>query len=277
MTLGGRVMILAVASILTAPAATVFGQTQAPPAAPGASSPHRLFLRFVEDAALVPSYWLEGQARWQTNTGAFGADEGDASKANMLSATGVFAMNVAEDFEFGGRIGLAHRDPDEGSGETGLTDMDLWGKVSVATEPVAFTAGLLITAPTGSEDKFLGTGETNVEFFGGVRKTFSKVTLAGNLGMRINQDANFDELELEGQNSFLGGAAVLVEATRNVGLILEYAVESARYEGTGTDARLLGGFDWSVSEQFLVRGGVGGGLSNGASDFEMIASAAWLF
>jgi hypothetical protein len=277
MTLRGRVVTLAVASILAAPAAMALAQTQTPPAATGSSSSHRLFLRFVEDAALVPSYWLEGQARWQTNTGAFGADEGAASEANTLSATGVFAMNVAEDFEFGGRIGLAHRDPDDGSGETGLTDMDLWGKVSVATDPMAFSVGLLVTAPTGSEDKFLGTGETNVEFFGGVRKALGRVTLAGNLGMRINQDADFDEVELEGQNSLLGGAAVLVEATRNVGLILEYAVESARYEGTGTDARLLGGFDWSVSEQFLVRGGVAGGLSNGAPDVELIGSAAWLF
>jgi hypothetical protein len=263
--------------MLAAPAAVAFAQTQPPTGATGASSAHRLFLRFAEDAALVPSYWIEGQARWQTNTGPFAENGGDASKANLLSATGVFAMNVAEDFEFGGRIGLAHRDPDEGSGETGLTDMDVWGKVSVATEPVVLTAGLLLTAPTGSEDKFLGTGETNVEFFGGLRKDLGKVTLAGNLGLRVNQDADFDDLELEGQNSFLAGAAVLVSATRNVGLILEYAVESARYEGTGTDARLLGGFDWSATEQFLVRGAVGGGLSNGASDFEMIASAAWLF
>lgn len=277
MTSRGRVVALALACLLAAPAAAAFGQSQTPPAAPGSSSQHRLFYRFVEDAALVPSYWLEGQARWQTNTGAFGADAGEASEATLVSTTGVFAMNVAEDFEFGGRIGMAHRDPDDGGSDTGLTDMDLWGKVSVSTEPVAFSLGLMVTAPTGSEDKFLGTGETNVEFFGGVRKAFGKVTLAGNLGMRINQDADFDQVALEGKNSVLGGAAVLFSAGRSVNLILEYAVESARYEGTATDARLLGGFDWSLSEQLLLRGGVGGGLSNGAADFELMGSLAWLF
>src|SRR5688572_13254389 len=250
MSFRGRVVGLALASMLAAPGALAYGQSQN---ASSSSSSHRLFLRFVEDAALVPSYWLEGQGRWQTNTGAFGADEGDASEATLLSASGIFAMNVAEDFEFGGRIGLAHRDPDDGSGESGFTDLDIWGKISIATEPVAFSLGVLVSAPTGNEEKFLGTGETNIEFFSGVRKDLGKFTLAGTLGARLNQDADFDDVALEGNNSLLGGAAVLFSATNTLTLVVEYAFETARYEGTSNDARLLGGFEWNMTDQLMVR------------------------
>jgi hypothetical protein len=277
MALRARVVGLALASMMVAPGAVSYGQSQSTSSASSASSTHRLFLRFVEDGAIVPSYWLEGQGRWQTNTGAFGSDEGDASQATVLSATGIFAMNVAEDFEFGGRIGLAHRDPDDGSGETGLTDTDIWGKFSISTDPVVFSAGLLITAPTGSDDKFLGTGETNIEFFGGLRKDLKKITLSGTIGARLNQDVDFGDVELEGNNSLLGGAAMIISAGQNLALILEYAFETPRYENTGNDSRIMGGFEWNMTDQLMVRGAVGTGLSNGAPDFDLIGSVAWLF
>ncbi|MGH9870841.1 MAG: hypothetical protein ACREAA_22110 [Candidatus Polarisedimenticolia bacterium] len=254
-------------------------QTSSPPAtAPTAVSKNRLFLRFVQDSALVPSFWLEGQGQWLSNTADFPDEDGDVSDATLFATGAIFAMNVAEDFEFGGRLALAHRDPDDGGGDTGLTDTDLWGKVSVVTDPMKISVGVLFTLPTGSEDDFLGTGETNVEFFAGARKEWGKFTLAGNLGIRINQDADLgDSIELEGQNSLLGGVAMLITATSNLTLVLEYAIESERYEGLSNDARLFGGFDWSLSEHFMLRGGVGGGLSEGAPDFQMIGSIVWLF
>lgn len=257
----------------------ILAPAQAQPASAGrVTSENRLFLRFVEDAALVPSYWLEGQARFQQNTAALvpGA-RGPAGEASLLTVGPVFAMNVVEDFEFGARIATAFRDPERGGSDAGLTDLDLWGKISVVTDPVKVALGILVTAPTGDEDKALGTGETNVEFFGGIRKDFSSLTIAGNAGVRINQDPDIDGLQLEGKNSLLAGAAVLFPAGRNLVLSVEYALETERIDGLKNDSRLFGGFEYRQHQSFLIRGGLGGGLSDGAPDFEATGSAVWLF
>ena len=42
---------------------------------------NRLFVRFVEDAAIVPSYWLEGQVGYRSNDAAFGDGSRAASEA----------------------------------------------------------------------------------------------------------------------------------------------------------------------------------------------------
>jgi len=275
-TLGS--MTLGFASALALAAAPASAQTSSSPspAAPSAASNHRFFIRFVEDAALTPSFWLEGQGRWQTNTAGF-VEDGDGSEATLFSTGGIFAMNIAEDFEFGARLALAHRDPDDGSGESGLTDTDIWGKLSIVSDPVSVSVGLLLTLPTGSEDDFLGTGETNVEFFGGLRKDWGKVTLAANAGFRVNQDADLGDLALEGQNSFLAGLGLIIPATQRLSFTIEYALESERYEGAHNDARLLGGFDWTMGEHFQIRGAAGGGLSEGAPDVDIFGSFVWIF
>jgi len=239
---------------------------------------NRLFIRFVEDAAIVPSYWLEGQARYQGNLAAFDPNVSGAGESDLLSAGGVFAFNVAEDFEFGARLAVARREADNNGSDTGLTDLDLWGKVSVVSDPVKISLGILLVAPTGDEDKFLGSGETNVEFFGGIRKDLTHVSLAANAGFRINQDPDIEDLSgVEGKNSILLGGALLFPATQNLVLTAEYALETERFEGLKNDSRLLGGFEYRDGEDLMWRGAIGGGLSDGAPDFELLASVVWLF
>lgn len=253
-------------------------ETAPPPASPparhGVTSENRLFLRFVEDAAVVPSYWLEGQGRFQSNIGMGSLPGGDA---DVLSIAPIFAMNVAEDLELGARIALAFRDAADDGSASGLTDLDLWGKMAIVTDPVRISAGLMITAPTGDEDRLLGTGETNVEFFAGLRSDYTHVTLAANLGMRVNQDAEFDGVPVEGKNSFLAGGAMMFPVTDQLVLTAELAFESERFEGLDNDTRLIGGFEYRRNESILYRGGIGGGLSDGAPDFELIGGAVWIF
>lgn len=252
---------------------------------------NRFFMRFVEDAGIVPSYWLEGQVWFQSNTAPYDSTfdldglssserrsaEEALSEADVLGLTPTFALNVAEDLEFGGRIGFAYRDPDRAGSETGLTDLDLWGKISVVSDPVQIALGLVLTLPTGSEDKLLGTGETNVEFFGAIRKDFAHLTIAGNVGARINQDQSFDSHEAEGKNSLLVGAGVLIPAGDKVVLSAEWAYETERLDGLKADSRLMGGVDYRFDENFAFRGGLGGGLSNGSPDFFATGGVVWLF
>jgi len=239
---------------------------------------HRLFLRFAEDAAIVPSYWLEGQARLDLSLPSVD-DSGGDGEADLLAVGPVFAFNVAEDFEFGGRIGLAYWDPDSGDSETGLTDLDVWGKVSVVSDPVSIALGILVKVPTADESKFMGTGELDIEFFAGMRKDFSSFTVAGNLGVRINQDPEFDEdiIELEGEDSVLAGLAIIVPVGAKWALTGEWALETERIEGFKNDSRLLGGVEYRADESFSFRGSLAAGLADGSPDWGATASAVWLF
>ncbi|HET6373065.1 MAG TPA: hypothetical protein VFG76_07150, partial [Candidatus Polarisedimenticolia bacterium] len=84
-----------VAAALAAQAGAT-AQTQQPPAR-GATQQNRFFIRFVEDAAIVDSYWLEGRLRFEDNQPAFDENLRGATEANTLEIGPVFAMNVAED------------------------------------------------------------------------------------------------------------------------------------------------------------------------------------
>ena len=244
----------------------------------GVDSEHRLFLRFAEDAAIVPSYWLEGQARLELSLPAVDETVGGAGEADLLTVGPVFAFNVAEDFEFGGRVGMAWRDPDDGGSDTGLTDFDIWGKIAVVSDPIDIALGILVKLPTADESKLMGTGETDVEFFAGVRKNFTSFTVAGNLGFRINQDPEFDDLgEVEGKDSVLAGLAIIVPIGAKWALTGEWAFESERIEDFDNDSRLFGGAEYRWDESFSFRGGAAIGLSDGSPDWDILGSAVWLF
>jgi hypothetical protein len=239
------------------------------------SAETRSFLRFVEDASIVPAFWLEGQGRYLTNRSPFGDSE--AEDSNVLYLGPVVAFNVAEDFEFGARVGYANRDRDEGGSQSGLTDADLWGKVSIVSDPMSISVGILLTMPTGDERKFLGTGETDVEFFSGIRKDLKRVTLSGHAGLRINQDPDFEDVDVEGKNSWLLGGGLIISATQNLGLLLEWAYESERLEGADKDSRIMGGFHYRIGENFRFRAAAGFGISDGAPDTELQAGAVLVF
>ena len=286
---GGLTLIL---TCLGAPELTNAQTTPAP--SHKVDAENRFFMRFVEDAAVVPSYWLEGQLSFQSNQRsmqmAFDLEDLDpnasremerdaarASQADVYALMPVFALNVAEDLEFGGRIALTHRDPDEAGSYTGLSDLDLWGKISLVSDPVKLSLGLLLSLPTANEGKLLGTGETSVEFFGGIRKDFAHLTVAGNVGVRVNQDQEFGGGEAEGKNSLLVGAGVLFPAGEKIVLSAEWAYETERLDGLRSESRLMGGFDYRFDENFLFRGGAGGGLTQGSPDFFATGSVVWLF
>jgi hypothetical protein len=240
---------------------------------------HRLFLRFAEDAAIVPSYWLEGQVRLELALPAVAESVDGAGEADLLAVGPVFAFNVAEDFEFGARMGVAFRDPENGDGDSGMTDLDIWGKISVVSDPMAIALGILVKLPTADESKLMGTGETDIEFFAGARKDFSSFTVAGNLGVRINQDPEFDEdvVEIAGKDSVLAGLAIIVPIGARWALTGEWALETERIDGFKNDSRLLGGVEYRPDESFSFRGSAAAGLADGSPDWTATGAAVWLF
>jgi hypothetical protein len=274
-------------------APSLIGAQTAPAPSNKIGGENRFLMRFVEDAAIVPSYWLEGQIWFESNRPSYlpvlcddpdhcnelnTSDSETAGQADVMGLTPTFALNVAEDLEFGGRIGFLRRDANGGGTDNGISDLDLWGKISVVSDPVKISLGILLSLPTGEADKLLGTGETEVEFFGGIRKDFARFTVMGNVGARINQDQQFHGSRGNGKNSFLVGAGILFPVSDKVVLSAEWAFETERLDGLENDSRLMGGCEYRFDENFVLRAGVGGGLlTDGSPDFLATGSVAWLF
>jgi hypothetical protein len=232
----------------------------------------RLFQHFIEDGAVTENVWLEGQFRYQS-----------FSSQDLLSVGSILAVNIAEDIEVGGRFSLKTVDPDGGGRETGFSDMDIYGKIRITTEPTQLALGILLKLPTGDEEKSLslGTGEMDVAFFGGLRHSFGAVSLVANAGLRINQDP--DPLPAPGQPPFEGetsiqlGGGLLFAMTERLSGIIETSFETERINGAGSDFRVTVGGDFRQAESFAFRVGVAGGGGDGAPDVEIITSGVFYF
>jgi hypothetical protein len=256
------VAVLAIAFVAAAP--PVLGQQSG--GGPGGADRggRRLFQRFVEDAAIVPGGWIEGQVIYADLPG------GDRTSAGPL-----IAFRLAPTLEGGLRFGLLDVDPDSGRGGSGFSDVDLYLKYRLprgGAHRLAF--GALIKAPTADEEEGLGTGKTDVEIFGAYRADLPAVTLVLNAGARYNGDPLMGEAE----NSLLLGGGILMPATPRLTFIIEGSFETERLEGGENDGRLTTGL------QLLGKGGRGGfrgalalPLTDGAPDYEIILGALFTY
>lgn len=265
-TMAGCFLLLA--AITASPA---LAQSQPPPPPPpnptlAVTNENRLFQRFVEDGAVTDNVWVEGQFRFL-----------DFDHGNAIAIGPTLAVNVAEDIELGGRIDLLSVNPDPGSSDTGFSDLDVYGKVRLSTRPTQTALGVLLKFPTGDNDKGLGTGETDVEFFGGLRHDFDRMSIVGNAGLRINQDPTIRGLQLEGETSLLLGGGFLWTIMQNLVGVAEATFETERINNAGSDFRLTFGADYTVDEGFHTRGAIAVGSGDSAPNFELIGSAVFLF
>ncbi|MCZ6777579.1 MAG: transporter [Acidobacteria bacterium] len=223
----------------------------------------RLFQRFIQDGAITPHVWLEGQARFQSNSPIFNGDEAE----RRLLGT-ILALGLTEDLEIGLTLGVVSLDPDNGGSESGLSDMQIYAKYRINELPLSVTLGGIVKIPTADEDEGLGTGEVDIEGFIAVRKSYGHVDLIGNGGVRFNQDPEIGDID--GRTSILLGGGVIIAMTQTVFNTWELNFESKRYERTDSSTTLTPGLMWRVGDRGLIRAGIGIGLTDGAPDFEAI-------
>jgi len=228
----------------------------------------RLFLSFAEDAAIAQSQWWEGQVELVD------FDPVDATIGRL-----VFALQPLEDLEIGGRVGFGSTDaPGNLIDGSGATDLDLWTKLRVVADAdTHFAFGALATVPTGDDQAGLGFDSFGLQLFASLRQQVRGITVAGNVGVRLNEDGQIFGIEIDGKNSpFLAGAAI-VPLSGRLSLIGEARIEGERFEGFDEDARLLGGINWRVGDRGLLRAAVSLGLTDGAPDSQLIAGYAHTF
>lgn len=266
--MSGKYLWILLAVLLVVP---VTGEAQVSPDT-------RLLQRVERDGAVFTGAYLDAQFRYQN------WDMGDGW---LLGPT--FAMSFADlpQLELGSRVLLVSMKADKpakGDTETGLGDINIWGKYQFVDDPVLLSAGLLFTLPTGSEKVVHpdATGEFNVEFFGAARYYIvDVVALIGHLGLRINADADYKikgaKYEVDGETQFMLGGGVIFEATPELDILGELNFATEPYKDTDNQIEITGGAEYSFSEAFAGRGGIGIGLDDGSPDIELILAGSIVF
>lgn len=226
----------------------------------------RLFLSFIEDAAIADRQWWEGQVEFL-----------DGDPIDAIGVRGVVALQPWKDVEIGGRIGFGDTDTPAGLDDgRGATDADIWGKYVIGRDDrgADYSVGGVVTVPTGDDSSGLGYDAFGVEAFAAARVPLKRVTVGGHIGVRFNEDGQILGVELDGQTSALLGGMVVAPLTTDLNVVGELVYESERFDGLDADARLLGGINWRVFRRGTVRGAVGFGLADGAPDAQFLVGYA---
>ncbi|HET6277548.1 MAG TPA: hypothetical protein VFG08_02075 [Candidatus Polarisedimenticolia bacterium] len=248
--------VFVVLPVVLACLANAAAQSSAPPTD---RDTRRLFQRFIEDAVVAPGGWVEGQFSYRNLP-----DDDDLYNLDAL-----IAFHAGTNVEAGLRFGYVNLDAAPGPDGSGLSDVDLYGKYVFPGGRNRLALGGLLKLPTADEDEGLGTGKPDLEAFGAWRGNYEGVTVTANAGIRLN--GNPDSQTQSSEDSALVGAGLILPVTPASSIVIEWSLETRRFEGDSNDSRLTPGF------QKMFRGGTGGlrgavaiPLSDAAPDYQVI-------
>jgi len=241
------------------------------------SGNHRLLERFIEDGAIVPRGWIELKAAY--------ADYRHGGRD--LIAGPIMAFRFGRDVEAGFIAGALDRcrtpgtplygvSLPDGIDGAGLADLVLYGKYRALRGPLDLAIGGTLTVPSGNEQAGRGTGVFQYEVFTGMRKSWPRATLIASAGVAAREDSKAPG-EAEGRTSLKLGMGTLIPLSLLWTMIAEVDYESGRFEGEGSDAKALVGFDWRPTKFLAARFGGGAGLTDGAADLNAVLSVVMLF
>lgn len=208
-----------------------------------------LFQSFFHDATITKTPYGEAGL-------AFNSWE-DGSIFN-LGVQGGYGINP--NLEVGGGLSFINSSPEEGDGQSGLSDLLVAGRYLLSNAAAKITAGGYVTLPIGSED--IGQGALNFGFMGAMRYPLENgMVVTASLGL------DFVEIADDHENSLriAGGAIYPVNAELN-------AVGELVIKTEGDYMLLSAGADYKLEGLGKVRGALGLGLDDGAPDFVIMAS-----
>ena len=273
-----RTLFLATIALAAAPAlaqtstTTVPTPTSAPTNVPPSGMTDRLFLAFAQDAVIVPSQWWEGQVEYQ--------DGAKNIPVDVLLARAVVAFQPWKNIEVGGRVGFGTTDTDPSLPDgSGATDLEAYGKYYFgrAADKADFTAGGVLTVPTGDDNVGLGYNAFAVQGFGAARYRLDKAVIGGHVGVRFNGDGDLLGTPLNGKTSFELGVSALVPMGSAFSFVGEAQIETERFDGMDSAADLLVGANWKAFGRGMIRGAAGVGLTDASPNFRVTLGYAYTF
>ncbi len=229
----------------------------------------------TEDVRLFQSYFYDTPISERP----YGEAGFSYSKFENWTLLGVGARGgypVNEKLEIQGELLYLSWSPEEGDGESGISDLGIYGRYNISNNsPTNFAVGGLITLPIGSED--IGQGNLNFGGFGAVRHPLDNgMVITGNAGLMFYEttEVEVDPVTLEveektkHENSFNIGAGIIYPTNDKMNIIGELSLQTE-----GDYMMLSGGVDYNLGNG-RVRGMLGIGLDDGAPDLTISGSYA---
>lgn len=226
------------------------------------------------DANVTPSMRAEGSVGYRS----WDSSEVTA-EADDLYVTGSFVFELLANLEVGAQFDFVSRDfdSDDLGSETGPSDVLAWGKYAFYRKDTSvFSAGALLSLPTGDEDYLLGTG--NVEpgvYISGATGTSGGGMLQAHLGLRANDDRDIRGVNFNGKTSILVGFGGLLEPNPGLEVFAAFDLETEQVDDGETWARLAGGARWSIGEAWSLQGQAQVGLADAAPSLGIGFGVVW--
>jgi hypothetical protein len=222
----------------------------------------RLFLSFVEDTALVDSQRVEV---------ALDHASFDQADRTVSQLTGAFQISALPQMEFGASIGYGNVDSSAGvAGGSGLTDLDLFAKVSFENTKYEWAVGGILNLTTGDSDSGLGQDSGGGKLFGAMRHAVGFGLLTANVGVELRGDGTVGGVPLEGKTAPAAGVGLIYPATGSLTVIGELSATGERFEDTDANVRLLGGTNWRIREILTLRTAISFGFTDGSPDWQIL-------
>jgi len=244
--------VLSLAILTWAPSAGAQMRTSAAYTGTSDLSDVRPFQAWVTDAVFTRGVDVEPELRLQ-----------DFDGGQVLIAGARSAVWLRDDTEVGVHWGFASFDPDRGDGDTGLRDLDVYGRYRLDVRgDLDMAIGSEISLPVGDES--IGAGSFDFRGFGAVRYDIDgNMTLIGSAGLESLE--RFDDREL----GIFFGAGTLVPLTEETTLIAELNLSTA-----SDAAQLTGGVDFELPPGGHLRAALALGLDDDAPNYELILGFA---
>lgn len=207
----------------------------------------RFFSHFQRDSAHSANAYVEGVFNY--------ADDDDFESANIGAQGGI---PLTAEIEIGLTGGYANVDPDAGSSESGLLDIDVIGKYHLDNiRGHQLTVGASLALPVGEKD--IGQDRTDFGLFGTVRRPINEYLLAmGSIGL------DFLDLEPDRETSLHLGGGIIYKLDSQLHLSAELSLDT---EEDASD--ITGGVDYKMQTGGRIRGSFSLGLDNGTADFAL--------
>lgn len=207
-----------------------------------------LFQTFFENATFLTNPYCIGDINF-----------GDYKAFSTFNVGLRGGLPIGSIVDLGGEIRFISINPDNGNSESGISDLLVVAKHNFDLKTTQVSAGSKITLPIGSED--IGEGNTDFGIFGSVRHPLSeKISLNGILGI------NFIEFGNDRKTSLMLGAGGIYTVNEKICVIGELNIQTEVDYGI-----LIGGIDYSITENGSIRAGLGVGLDDGAPDISIRA------
>lgn len=212
-----------------------------------------LFQSHLQDGKIFPGGFAEGYFQ-------YGGYE-NISTMN-IGVQGGYA--ILPNLEIDGRWGFISWNPEEGDGESGLSDLLISTRYGIMQDIPEIAAGAYITLPIGEEK--IGQEHLNFGVFGAIRYLLNEqFTLTGKLSLDFIETIKYSwdsmEEETEYENSLGLGIGSIIALNEKIALVPEMAFQSE-----GDYALLSCGADYSMMANGKIRAMLGLGLDDGAPD-----------